>query len=83
MDECKVKIKSELPKIYSKDLVGILFMHPYTKIDFLVKGLGITRKTASKYLRELEQLGIMQNIQIKNSKFYINNELFERLRIGI
>jgi Fic family protein len=83
MDECKMKIKFELPKIYSKDLVEILFTHPYTKIDFLVEGLGVTRKTASKYLRELEELGIMHNIQIKNSKFYINNELFERLRIGI
>ena len=83
MTETKDKIKKELPKIYSKDLVEILFTHPYTKIEFLVDGLGVTRKTASKYLRELEQLGIMHNIQIKNSKFYINNELFERLRIGI
>ena len=25
------KISQDLPKIYSKDLVEILFMHPYTK----------------------------------------------------
>ena len=48
------KISQDLPKIYSKDLVEILFMHPYTKIDFLVDRLNITRKTASKYLNELE-----------------------------
>ena len=83
MGKIKEKIKIELPKIYSKDLVEILFMHPYTKIDFLVDGLKITRKTASKYLNELEQIGIVQNIQIKNSKFFINSELFELLKKGI
>ena len=77
------KISQELPKIYSKDLVEILFMHPYTKIDFLVDRLNITRKTASKYLNELENIGILENIQIKNSKFFINIELFNLLRKGI
>ena len=83
MHETKVKIKNELPKIYSKDLVEILFMHPYTKIEFLVNGLGITRQTASKYLNRLEEIGILSNTQIQNSKFYINNQLFNRLKKGI
>ena len=83
MDETKEKIKNELPKIYSKDLVEILFMHPYTKIDFLVNELGITRQTASKYLIRLEEVEILENIQIQNSKFYINKKLFDRLKIGI
>ncbi|MDY0328027.1 MAG: Fic family protein [Arcobacteraceae bacterium] len=77
------KISSELPKLYSKDLVEILFMHPYTKIEFLVDRLHITRKTASKYLSELENNGILKNIQIKNSKYFINVELFDLLRKGI
>ena len=77
------KISRELQKIYRKDLVEILFMHPYTKIDFLVDRLNITRKTASKYLNELENIGILENIQIKNSKFFINIELFNLLRKGI
>ena len=83
MNETKVKIKSELPKIYSKDLVEILFMHPYTKIEFLVSGLDITRQTASKYLNQLEEIGIVSNTQIQNSKFYINDQLFDRLKKGI
>ena len=77
------KISQDLPKIYSKDLVEILFMHPYTKIDFLVDRLNITRKTASKYLNELEYIKKKKNIQIKNSKFFINIELFNLLRKGI
>lgn len=83
MDNTKNIIQDKLPKIYSKDLIEILFNHPYTKIDFLVDGLGLTRQTASKYLKELEALGIVEGLQIKNSKFYINVELFARLKKGI
>lgn len=83
MGETKEKIKVELPKIYSKDLVEILFMHPYTKIDFLVNGLNIARQTASIYLNELEKIGILQSIKIGRSKFFINVELFDMLKKGI
>lgn len=83
MRKIKSEVREKLPKIYSKDLIDILFYHPYTKIDFLVDGLNITRKTASKYLKEIEDLGILKSIQIKNSKFYINVALFERLKKGI
>jgi len=83
MNETKENIKTELSKIYSKDLVEVLFIHPYTKIEFLVNNLDITRKTASKYLNELEKIGILQNIQIKNSKFFINTKLFTMLKKGI
>ena len=78
----KKEIKSKLPKIYSKDLIEILFSHPYTKIDFLVEGLSITRKTASKYLQELEDIGILEMVKIGRSKFFVNNKLFRLLQKG-
>ena len=83
MRETKYSIREQLPKIYSKDLIEILFSHPYTKIDFLVDELNISRQTASKHLNELEKIGIMRSIKIKNSKFFINKKLFSRLRQGI
>ncbi len=83
MNKTKHELREKLPKMYSKDLVEILFMHPYTKIEFLVRGLGITRKTASKYLNELESIGMLQTIQIKNSKYFIHKELFARLQEGL
>ncbi|MDO8452991.1 MAG: Fic family protein [Sulfurimonas sp.] len=83
MEETASEVKEKLPKMYSKDLIEILFMHPYTKIDFLVERLSITRQTASKYLKELEELKIMKSIQIKNSKYFINTQLFAMLQKGI
>ena len=83
MNETKEKIKTKLPKIYSKDLVEVLFIHPYTKIKFLVDGLNITRQTASKYLLKLENIGLLKTVHIKNSKFFINSDLFNILKKGI
>jgi len=83
MAKTQHQIQEQLPKIYSKDLVEVLFMHPYTKIDFLVRALNVTRKTASKYLNQLKDIGLLEIVQIQNSKFFVHIELFERLRIGI
>ena len=84
MDSTKIRLKKELPKIYSKDLLEVLFIHPYTKIDnMLVDNLGITRQTASKHLKELDSIGLLEERKIKNSKFYINKELFIMLQKGI
>ena len=80
MDKTKLEIQEKLPKIYSKDLVEILFMHPYTKIEFLVNGLGIARQTASIYLNELESIGILYKMKIGRSNFFINKELFDMLK---
>lgn len=76
-------IKEKLPKVYSKDLVEILFMHPYTKIEFLISMLGLHRDTASKYLNELEKSGILKAIKIGRSKYFINLELFNMLKKGV
>jgi len=83
MNASKDKIKKSLPRLYSKDLVEVLFMHPYTKIDFLVENLGIARQTASRQLKELEKIGILETIQIKNSKYFINIELYAMLQKSI
>lgn len=49
----------------------------------VVDNLGITRQTASKHLKELDSIGLLEERKIKNSKFYINKELFTMLQKGI
>jgi len=31
----------------------------------------------------LEKIGVLKQIQIKNSKFFVNKELFDRLKLGM
>ena len=76
----KHKIKRERPKIYSQDLVNILFCHPYSKIEFLVRELEVSRITATRYLDELEVIGLMRKLRIEKSNYYINIQLFELFR---
>ena len=83
MDNTKQKLKAELPKIYSKDLLEVLFIHPYTKIDMIVDKLEVTRKTASLYLNQLEEIGLMNGVKLGKSKFFVNVKLFELLQKGV
>lgn len=55
----ELKIRSELPKIYSQDLLSNLFRHPYTRIEFVQRDLNVTRQTASKYLKQLVEKGVL------------------------
>jgi len=80
MWKTKKSMKEKLPKIYSKDLLEIIFSHPYTKIDFLVDNMWMSRQRSSRYLQELADNWYMFVVQIKNSKYFINIELFERLK---
>ncbi|ENZ3903489.1 Fic family protein [Campylobacter jejuni] len=68
---------------YSKDFAELLFSHPYTKIDFLIKKLDISRQSASKYLKICENLGILECIKMGRSNYYINIELLRLFRKGI
>ena len=46
-------------KVYSKELVELVFTQPYCKIQFLVEAGIAERQTASEYLRELEKIGVL------------------------
>lgn len=75
----KQKMRSELPKVYSQDLLNNLFRHPYTKIDFIVEELQVTRPTATKYLDELVNIGILQKHKVSRERLYLNHALYDLL----
>ena len=80
MKSQKERIRTELPKIYSQDLLNNLFRHPYTKIEFVMEETGVSRKTAAKYLDELDKLGIVTKQKIWKDNYYINTNLFNLLQ---
>ena len=83
MGETKAIMKENFPKFYSKDLLEILFKHPYTKISFLIDELGVTRKTATNYLKEMEAFGLLDSIKIGREIYFINTKLFKLLQVGM
>lgn len=80
MNEMSKEIQSKLPKLYSKDLVEILFRLPYTKRSQLeTAGIG-TIKTVGVYLKELEAAGFLTSETVGKEKLYLNFRLLEVLQ---
>ncbi len=75
MMDYKNRIRNALPKIYSQDLLNNLFKHPYTKIGFFEEDLGVSRKTATKYLDILVEQGFLQKEKVWKTSYYINQPL--------
>jgi Fic family protein len=80
MSEMGEQIRKKLPKIYSKDLLEILFRLPYTKRNLLESaGLG-NLKTSGSYLKSLEDTGFLRSIQVGKEKLYLNFKLMDALK---
>ncbi len=69
------KIMNKLPKIYSKEIMNLLFQYPYTKIPFVQKELNITKPTAMNYLDKLEDIGILKREKRGRERYYLNHQL--------
>ncbi|MFK5936775.1 MAG: Fic family protein [Sulfurimonas sp.] len=83
MYETKNILRENFSKFYSKDLLEILFKHPYTKISFLIDELGVTRKTATNYLKELEAFGLLDSVKVGREIYFINTKLFKLLQVNM
>jgi len=60
LDKTILYCRKKLPKrVYSKELIELLFEQPFTKVKFLVDAHIAERKTAAEYLRELEKVGVL------------------------
>ncbi|MCI4644056.1 MAG: Fic family protein [Hyphomonadaceae bacterium] len=75
MTEYKQRMRAELPKIYSQDLLNNLFRHPYTRIDYVISDLQVSRPTATKYLDQLSEAGLVSKHQAGRNNYYINAPL--------
>ena len=76
------QVKEKAPKIYNYELIEMLFHQPYCKIAYLVDAGIASRNTASKYLTELEEMGILEKEQVGNESLYLNTKLFKLLSEG-
>jgi len=76
LDEAKVKLPE---RVYSKELIELLFHQPYTKTQFLVDAGIAKRQTAAEYLKALEEEKFLQSQKIGKEKLYLNVRLYKLL----
>jgi len=79
MEKTANEIKKKLPKVYSKDLIEILFRLPYTKRQHLIDENIGNLKTVGNYLIALEENGFLKSEKVGKEKLYLNQKLLEIL----
>lgn len=72
-------IKHKASKIYSRELVDVIFEMPYCRINNLVDKDIAKRQTASNYLSKLVEIGVLQEAQAGKEKLFINPRLMALL----
>ena len=80
LDKTIESVKEKSSKIYSKELVETLFVNPYCKVEFITESINVERKAASRYLHQLEEIGILKSFKVGKENIFINIELIELLK---
>jgi cell filamentation protein, protein adenylyltransferase len=72
-------IHRRLPKIYSWELVELLFRQPYCRIGNVVDSDLAKRQTASVYLKQLCDLGILREVKSGRETLFVHPKYVELL----
>jgi Fic family protein len=72
-------VKAKAPEIYSRELIEVIYNQPYSKIAILEEKKLASRNTASKYLRKLEELGLLKSETVGRETLYRNLPLYRIL----
>jgi Fic family protein len=79
MDHTTDYVREHAPKIYSYELVSLIFELPYCRIQNVgEKGIA-GRQAASRYLKELAKIGILKEIPVGREKLFIHPKLMQLL----
>ncbi|PSL10833.1 Fic family protein [Marinobacterium halophilum] len=73
--QTEAHVRQQLPKIYSHELVQTIFEQPYCRISNLVEKGIAKRQTASTYLKQLVEIGVLQEKTAGNEKLFLNPRL--------
>lgn len=79
LDETARSMKADAPKIYSRELVDLIFLQPYCRISDVVEAGIARRQAASVYLRTLAETGLLKEMRVGREKIFINPRLMREL----
>ena len=68
-----------LPKIYTHELINLIFRLPYCRIINLTEEGIAKRQTASVYIRKLIEIGVLTETKTSKEKLYLHPKLMRLL----
>lgn len=72
-------VRAKLPKIYSRELVDVIFEQPYCRIANLVQANIAGRQAASRYLKALVPIGVLSEQTFGKEKLFVHPKLMALL----
>lgn len=78
-DQTAEHVRATLPKVYSHELVSLIFELPYCRISNLIEAGIAKRQTASQYLKQLVEIGVLSEANSGKEKLFINPRLMQLL----
>ena len=72
-------VRSRLPKIYSRELVHVIFEQPYCRIANVVEAGIVGRQAASRYLKALATIGVLREQTAGREKLFVHVRLLTLL----
>ena len=79
IDDTAERMKRDAPGIYSRELTELIFVQPYCRIANLVEKDIAQRQAASRYLKDLVDLGVLREIKVGKEKLFIHPKLMQLL----
>lgn len=72
-------VRRIVPKVYSHELVNLIFEQPYCRIQNVAQRDIAERQTASVYLKELVRIGVLEAKPVGREKIFIHSKLLRLL----
>lgn len=72
-------VRTELPKIYSRELIDTIFEQPYCRISNIVEAEIAKRQTASEYLKKLVRIGVLEELRLGRERLFVHPKLIQLL----
>jgi len=68
-------VRATKPDIHSREFIDVIFTQPYCRIANLVDAVVAKRQTASVYLKQLVEIGVLREMQVGREKLFIHAKL--------
>lgn len=72
-------VRKAAPKIYSRELVDLIFELPYCRIQNVISAAIAGRQAASRYLKKLNEIGVLKEVAVGREKLFIHPKLMQLL----
>lgn len=72
-------VRKKLPKVHSLELINVIFERPYCRIQNLVEAKIAERQAASRYLKQLAEIGVLEEQTLGREKLFLHPKFLKLL----